>query len=226
MLRKLICIAVLMPSLCLAQDFIRNNSAASTVGGANGTVSFASVDGNGKLFMTSATGASDIAKAEDGAVASGDVGVAPLFMAQTTLSSTTGTGQYGSGKITTDGALYVRMQQSTTSNETLQTATSAATTNSTLIKGSAGVVTGWALYNTSAAVKYVRLYNLASAPTCGSSTPLIRIVLAANGGNAEFYDPAGIAFGTGIGFCITGGAADSDATAVAANDVFLNVTYK
>lgn len=106
---------------------------------------------------------------------------------------------------------------------------SAATTNATSAKGSAGQVYGWVITNTNAAVCYVKLYNKATAPTVGTDTPVMTLAVPGNAAGAgmiaaEFT--SGIAFGTGIGFAITTGAADSDTGAVAANEVLVNLLYK
>jgi hypothetical protein len=101
----------------------------------------------------------------------------------------------------------------------------AASTNATNVKASAGQLYGWALFNTTAAIKYVKLYNSASAPTAGSGTPFLTIMLPAGSGtNVEFT--MGVPMGTGIGYTIVTGAADTDATAVAANDVTGVLLYK
>ncbi len=94
---------------------------------------------------------------------------------------------------------------------------SAATTNATIVKASAGRVLGWSLGNTTAAWKYVKLHNQTTAPTAG--TGVVRTIAIPPNGRAELAIEGGIAFGTGIGMTITNGAADNDTTAVAANDV-------
>lgn len=105
---------------------------------------------------------------------------------------------------------------------------SAATTNSTNAKASAGQVYGWYITNTNAAVRYVKLYNLSTAPTCGTSTPVITLAVpgATTGGGTNVSFGPGIAFGTGIGYCATTGAADNDTGAVAANEIIINLFYK
>lgn len=105
---------------------------------------------------------------------------------------------------------------------------SAATTNSTNAKGSAGQVYGWYISNINAAARYVKFYNKATAPTCGTDTPVITLAIPGNtagaGTNVNFA--GGIAFGTGIGYCITTGSADNDTGAVAASDLIVNLFYK
>lgn len=106
---------------------------------------------------------------------------------------------------------------------------SAATTNATLVKGGAGQVYGWAITNTNAAARFVKLYNKATAPTVGTDTPVMTLVIPGSttgAGMVAAEFTSGIAFGTGIGVGITGAIADNDTTAVAANEVVINLFYK
>lgn len=95
---------------------------------------------------------------------------------------------------------------------------SAASTNATNLKSTAGRLYGYGFTNTTAAVKFVRLYNKATAPTVGTDSPVLVLAVPPNNSIvAEMTIPA--TFGTGISFAITGAFADLDATAVAAGDV-------
>jgi hypothetical protein len=135
---------------------------------------------------------------------------------------TTSTGLNAGTALVGDVGLQVRANA--TGAMTTAKVLAAATTNATSAKASAGRVFGWQLTNTTAAAKYVRLYNLATAPTVGTSTPVYNIVLPANATvNASF--PMGIAHSTGIAYAITNAIADLDATAVAANDVLGAIYY-
>lgn len=105
---------------------------------------------------------------------------------------------------------------------------SAASTNSNNIKASAGQVYGWYISNTNAAVRVVKLYDKATAPTVGTDTPKITLVIpgdtAGAGANVEFAN--GIPFASGIGIGITTGVPDADTGAVAADEVVVNLFYK
>lgn len=105
---------------------------------------------------------------------------------------------------------------------------SAATTNATSAKASAGQVYGYFLSNINAAPAYLKLYNKASAPTVGTDTPVMTILIPGNaagaGANCEFAN--GIAFATGIAYAITTGVTDASTGAVAANEVVINLLYK
>ena len=105
---------------------------------------------------------------------------------------------------------------------------SAASTNATSAKGSAGQVYGWYLSNINVAVRYLKLYNKATAPTVGTDVPVMTIAIPGNtagaGANVEFT--TGIAFSTGIAYALTTGVADADTAAVAANEIVVNLMYK
>lgn len=101
---------------------------------------------------------------------------------------------------------------------------SAASTNANSVKASAGLVTGYYLVNTASAFRYVKLYNKASSPTVGTDTPrCVFGIPAVSAANIALDLP--IAFETGIGLAIVTGIADSDATAVSANDVAVTLYY-
>jgi hypothetical protein len=94
----------------------------------------------------------------------------------------------------------------------------AASTNATSTKASAGVVLGWYFFNSAGAAKYLKFYDKASAPTVGTDTPLFTLGIPAGGGCNVEFDLA-VPFATGIAYAVTGTAADSDTTAVSAADV-------
>lgn len=100
---------------------------------------------------------------------------------------------------------------------------SAATTNPTVIKASAGRLLGWAIANTSAAWRYVKLHNQATAPTAGSG--VVRTIAVPPGGLAQLHLTAGVAFTAGIAMTTVTGSADADATAVGAGDLVGEVFF-
>ena len=83
---------------------------------------------------------------------------------------------------------------------------------------------GWYLANAAAAIRYVKLYNKATAPD-QTDTPLLTILLPASSA-ANIIAPAGIDFTTGISIRATTGVADNDTGAPSANDVVANVFYR
>lgn len=102
---------------------------------------------------------------------------------------------------------------------------SAASTNSTLVLTGARAVYGYSLANTSASWRYVRFYNKATAPTVGTDSPIFVAALPPGGGSNIPKDGLNIPFSLGLGYSITGGAADLDTTVVAANDVVGTIWY-
>lgn len=105
---------------------------------------------------------------------------------------------------------------------------SAATTNATNCKASAGTLYGYELVNTTATLYYLRLYNLATAPTCSSATGFIRsipIPASASGAGLARDTIVGASYGTGIGFCLTAGGASTDNTN-AVTGIYVSLSYK
>lgn len=106
-----------------------------------------------------------------------------------------------------------------------------ASTNATNVKNAAGTVYGYSLTNTTTTIYYLRMYNLASAPTCSSATGYVSTIpippasAAGGAGGREIQKNIGQAFTTGIGFCVTGGASSTDNTN-AATGVFVEILYK
>jgi hypothetical protein len=104
---------------------------------------------------------------------------------------------------------------------------SAATTNATSVKASAGTLYSVTASNTGAAAAYVKLYNLAVAPTVGTCTCTIAITITVPaGGSVNLpFGTAGARFSTGIALAITNLAADADTTAVVAAQVKVITAY-
>lgn len=107
--------------------------------------------------------------------------------------------------------------------------TSAASTNSTNCKASAGNLYEIHVTNTTTTNYFLRVYNASSAPTCSSATGFVETVpalgAAANGGvNGRINTPPQ-AYTTGIGFCLTGGGSSTDNTN-AATGVYVTLLYK
>ena len=106
---------------------------------------------------------------------------------------------------------------------------SLASTNSTNVKATAGQVFQVVGINTTAAIYYLKLYDKATAPTCGTDTVIQTYPVPASststGGGFVISIPFGMNFANGIGFCLTGAVADNDAT-VAATGVVIDLLYK
>jgi hypothetical protein len=106
---------------------------------------------------------------------------------------------------------------------------SAASTNATNVKGSAGTVGFIHAINLNAAVRYLKFYNKATSPTVGTDTPILTLPIPASTTGAGFVIPVpvgGIDFTTGISLALTTGIADADTGAVAANEITVNLGYR
>jgi hypothetical protein len=101
---------------------------------------------------------------------------------------------------------------------------SAGSTNATNVKASAGQLFGWYIRNFSTGDRKVAFHNTAGTPTAGAGV-VFTINLPAGAG-ANIFNDIGIPFATGIAITTVTGAADTDATAVTANDLDINLFYK
>lgn len=98
---------------------------------------------------------------------------------------------------------------------------SAANTNSTLVVGRKAMLTSVVAVNTTGTAYYLKFYNKATAPTCGTDTPRWTFAVPANG---SFVLPGvvSVQFALGLGFCLTSGVADTD-TGNAVTGVVINL---
>lgn len=101
---------------------------------------------------------------------------------------------------------------------------SAATTNATNIKASTGKVTGWYIYNSNASARKIAFHNTAGTPTAGASIHSSIVIPGLAAANVSF--PNGIDFGTGIAITTVTDLTDAGSTAVALNDLIINIYYK
>ena len=104
---------------------------------------------------------------------------------------------------------------------------SLATTNAVSIKATGGNLYSIIGIGLTSTVRYLKLYNKASAPIVGTDIPTMTIPIPANTQGAGVALPfsIGVNFSLGIAMAITSGSADSDTGAVGAGDVILNLTY-
>lgn len=100
----------------------------------------------------------------------------------------------------------------------------AATTNATLVKAGASQLFGVSAFNASAAVRFLKLYNKATAPVVGTDIPVWVIGIPV-GSFREIDRPNGVDFSLGLAYATTVLIADSDATAIAANDISASLTF-
>jgi hypothetical protein len=107
----------------------------------------------------------------------------------------------------------------------------AATNNATLISAGSHTVFGAQLGGVGAAPAYLKIYDKATAPTCGTDIPVKILIIpaaatAALGGGSNVSTAEGVLISLGLGICVTAGIADNDNTAVAAATYVINIDYK
>ena len=101
---------------------------------------------------------------------------------------------------------------------------SANTNNAELINQGGTTVRSIVVFNAGAAAAYLKLYNKASAPTVGTDRPeMVIAVPTVSTVNVPLKE--GYRFASGLGIGMVTGAADTDNTAVAANQLKVNLVY-
>lgn len=104
-----------------------------------------------------------------------------------------------------------------------------ASANPVLVKGSIGNVYGVTAINTTTTVVFLKFYDKATAPTCGTDTPVQTLPVpfgsSSSGGGFTLTFPFGMQFYSGIGFCVTGAIADNDSSA-AVTGIAINLNYR
>ncbi len=131
--------------------------------------------------------------------------------------------------VTNAGTFAVQSVSSTTGGATPYKLISAATTNATSVKGSAGTLYSITASNINAAVRYLKIYDKASSPTVGTDVPKLVFAIpgATTGGGTNIpIGLPGVEFTLGIGIAMTTGAADADTGAVALSEIICNLIYK
>lgn len=125
-----------------------------------------------------------------------------------------------SGTVTVNGTVTITLPATTALN-----VISLATINLTSVKATAGSLFNLTYTNTAASIRYLKLYNKASAPVVASDIPILTIPLAVGSFASIPFGTLGRRFATGIAFAITGAAADTDATAIGAGEVKFLIDY-
>jgi hypothetical protein len=100
-----------------------------------------------------------------------------------------------------------------------------ASNNALVVQATPGRVTGGYAINTNAAVRYLKLYNKATAPDPATDTPVMVIPLPPSVAVPLKFG-AGLGFATGIGMLLVTGVANTNNTAVAANEISVGLAIE
>ena len=118
----------------------------------------------------------------------------------------------------------VTANQGTLASGTAISVVSAATTNASNQKSTAGNLFEVTASNPTATAAYLKFYNKATAPTVGTDVPVMTIPVPANSFVSYVPGGQGKRFTTGIGIALTGAITAADTTAAVAG-VQIHGTY-
>lgn len=184
------------------------------------------VDGSGNLKVNIAAGG--VSAATDNSAFTAGVGSGlPIMAVYNDSISNASSGDVGVPRMTATRQLLAATQAAPSGGWSPYKLISAATTNATSLKGSAGSVGFIQVGNNAATVAYLKLYNKATAPTVGTDVPVQVYMIPGNtaGAGLSLPIPAGMSFTTGIAFSLNTGIADTDNVAVALNQISVNLGY-
>jgi hypothetical protein len=200
---------------------IASNQSAVPVTVSSGTVTTCSTVTSVSAVIP-ATGATNLGKARDAAAGGTDTGVATLGIRRDIpAAETPAAGDYVIPQISALGERWVNFKGANTHHHAI----SAASTNATSVKASAGYLYNVTCNNVNAATRYLKLFNLASAPTVGTSTPIRTLAIPPNSSLTWDFGSQGLYCGTGISYCMTTGIAVGDTAAVAASEHAIGISY-
>lgn len=167
--------------------------------------------------------------ADDDAFTVGSTLLSPAgYFADETATDSVHEGDVGAARMTLDRRQIVVTQPHTQGGLSMHKTISAASTNATVAKASAGQLYEIVASNKNASPRYLKLYDKSTTPTVGTDTPAWTLELPGNtsGGGLAKTIPSGLAFASGIAFALTTGIADNDTGAVSANEHAVNLGYK
>jgi hypothetical protein len=192
------------------------------------------IESNSASALTALQLIDDPVFTDDSAFTAGTSKVGAIgFLADDVSTDSVDEGDVGAARMTPDRKVITTLQPHTLGGLAVGPGSgakliSAASTNATSVKSSAGQVYAIYAHNINAAVRYLKVYNKASAPTVGTDVPVLTLPIPGNAAGAGFVleTTHGIAFATGIAIALTTGVADTDTGAVAANEIVVNLLYK
>lgn len=200
-------------------------SAVVFVGGTDGTNARAlKTDSSGELQIDVLTVPADpFGVNADAASATGSISAKLRFIAATGIPIT-GTVTVGSHAVTNAGTFLVQAEPNSTGGVSTMNASSsdgstALTSTAQAIKGSAGLLCGYYIYNPNATAQFVQFYNTAQGSvTVGTTTPLFMVTIpAASGANLAFTFP--VIFSTAMSWAATSTAGGNGAPTTALDAV-------
>lgn len=171
-------------------------------------------DNSGSLTVDAPVGTPAFVRLSDGAAA---ITTLPVSLASVP-----------SHAVTNAGTFAVQTSATSTGGYTPGKLVSAATTNATVIKASAGTLGHISASNVNAAARYLKFYNKATTPTVGTDVPVLTYIIPGNTAGAGTnipLPPQGINFSTGISFATTTEATDAGSTGVAVSEIVINYAF-
>ena len=141
----------------------------------------------------------------------------------TAVTQATGTNLH---TVVDSGTITANLGPATSGGLSMTHFVAAATDNHTNVKSTAGQLYSVHGFNTLATPLYFKLYDSSSTPTGCGATNLKKVIAIQAGTEFLYTQPQGVAFASGIGYCLTSGITDADDTATTLSAATIDLDYK
>jgi len=185
------------------------NGQTTAVTQATGTNLHAVIDSGSTTAVTQATGTNLHAVIDSGST--------------TAVTQATGTNLH---TVVDSGTITANLGPATSGGLSMTHFVAAATDNHTNVKSTAGQLYSVHGFNTLATPLYFKLYDSSSTPTGCGATNLKKVIAIQAGTEFLYTQPQGVAFASGIGYCLTSGITDADDTATTLSAATIDLDYK
>lgn len=210
----------------------KGDAACATDNGSCGLIALFARNNQRITSLITALGSPFQAGGSIGNTSFGISGTLPAFASTPTVNAAqSGTYTVQPGNTANTTPWLVAPAAASTGGATASHAIVANNTTSVAVDASPGTLYSVQLFNNSATIAYLKLYDAAQgSTTCGSGTPKKVLMIPANTSGAGVVinvgGQAGVAFATAITRCVTTGIADNDTGAPAASTYLAEIDYK
>lgn len=125
------------------------------------------------------------------------------------------------------GLLSQTLESTAAGYSVFMTITSSAGNLSTTITAVQTLLKGYSVFNMNAAARFLKIFNTTSAPTLGTATPVMTIVIPGStlGAGANVSLGRGVGFSAGLSIAFTDAIASTSTGSISAGDVAANLYY-
>ncbi len=233
-LLRIVALLLLCSSFALGQQPVNVTAVSGTAPSTAGKIDIKCADGD--CFVRQSTGSNLHAVIDTGSTTAVTQATGSNLHAvidtgsTTTVTQGTGTNLHvvvdSAPSTTVSGTVTANLAPTTTGGLTPKHFVAAASDNATNLKSSAGQVYNVHVFSNATYPIFLKLYDSGSSPTGCGATNLKKVFGVQAGTEFPYMNPQGVAFASGIGYCLVKGITDADDTSVLISDASVEIDYK